>query len=529
MPSRYKDVYDVLLELAEKGVFVVLSFTKDGKEYYFTDPEEIKFIPAVKENFKWLCEGCYEEQETTIANIIAPNKKLPTRCRPCTMSEKMGSETNYSFRDKLEEENWEYCDSLERKITIKSLDYVNVKCSNNHPTQTTPNRWKAGHRCKTCSNNNKKVTMESIKLDFENSNFKLDEKFTYSDYIDNKTTIPCICRKCKKPHKISLVNLRKNIGGCGECSGLYTFDEMLKFLDETKKIFKSITIEDAEEDYKEFVLNEDYITYDCSTENCNFLNYRTTWRSIKEGNRCPNCAQKKREETNLREYGVDNPSKNEEIKKKIPKTHFDRTGYNFPMQNPVSLEKMMKTNRENHNGVHNFQTPENRILAYQGQLDKYGCMFLLSEEGKKKMLNLYGVEHPMKNPELFEKMMKSAHKRKEFIFPSGRKCNVQGYEPFALKKLLDDGIEEDVIFTTNIPTIPYMKNEKEYIYHPDIMIKSNNNIEKIIEVKSEYTLKADIEVNTLKFFSASKLYNFEVWVFDNKGKIINILYFVEEE
>lgn len=299
---------------------------------------------------------------------------------------------------------------------------------------------------------------------------------------------------------------------------------MTTFLKENDKEFVSITINNKEEKNKQFILNEDYITYIC---NCNYNKpHRTTWRQIKEGAKCPNCAQKQREETNIEKYGVNNPSKSTEVKQKIVNTNREKTGHDYPMQNPESLSKMMKTNREHNGGVHNFQTPEIRSMAYQGQLNKYGTCFLQSPEGKKKMMELYGVEHNMQNTEIFQKMVEKSYRtRKEFIFPSGKKCNVQGYEPFALQKLLNDGVSEDNIFTKDIPSIPYLKENKKSFYHPDIMIRVNGEVKKIVEVKSEYTIFADAEMNILKFFAISKLYNFEVWIFNKKGELIDILTF----
>lgn len=520
MPNRYKDIYDLLLDLDEKGVSVILSFTKDGEEHYFLDPEEIDFIPTTKENIRWLCSGCYEEQNVTLASLLASYRVLPIRCRGCTMSAKSNGYTNYKFRDLLQKENWEYCDDLSKEIVIKSMDFVNAKCNKGHPVKTTPNKWKNEHRCKFCANDNKRNDSESVKEEIEEKGFKLPENF---NYVSNATIMPVTCSRCGNETEMTLGNIRKNIGGCRECSGRTLFEEMTDFLEQNNKTFKSITVENKEEEYKQFILNEDYITYIC---NCNYNKpHRTTWRQIKEGAGCPNCAQKQREKTNIEKYGVDNPSKNKDIQEKIVNTNEGKTGYKYPMQNPESLEKMMKTNKKNHGGVHNFQTPEIRSMAYQGQLNKYGCMFLQSEEGKKKMMELYGVEHNMQNAKIFEQKQKNSFQRKEFTFPSGRIDTVQGYEPFALKKLLNDGIMENHIYTTNIPPISYIKEEKKCVYHPDIMIKIGNEIKKIIEVKSEYTIFLHAEMNLLKFLTISKLYNFEVWIFNAKGELIDILTF----
>ena len=66
-----------------------------------------------------------------------------------------------------------------------------------------------------------------------------------------------------------------------------------------------------------------------------------------------------------------------------------------------------------------------------------------------------------------------------------------------------------------------MYNNNELVYYPDIYIKSLN---KIIEVKSTWTYKMYKEKNIAKWNATiNSGYEFEVWVFNNKGecKIIN--------
>jgi len=53
----------------------------------------------------------------------------------------------------------------------------------------------------------------------------------------------------------------------------------------------------------------------------------------------------------------------------------------------------------------------------------------------------------------------------------------QGYEPFALHMLLDNGIDEDDIYTgIDVPSIKYHHKNKNCVYYPDIYIKSTNTI-----------------------------------------------------
>jgi hypothetical protein len=128
----------------------------------------------------------------------------------------------------------------------------------------------------------------------------------------------------------------------------------------------------------------------------------------------------------------------------------------------------------------------------------------------------------MQHPEICEKSHKNSFKLKEYIFPSGKKCNIQGYENFALDELLYiENIDENDIFTSKmeVPEIWYYDGDKNHRYFTDIYIKSQN---KCIEVKSEWTLNLDINVFNLKKESAiSSGYVFELRVYNKNKERIN--------
>jgi hypothetical protein len=122
----------------------------------------------------------------------------------------------------------------------------------------------------------------------------------------------------------------------------------------------------------------------------------------------------------------------------------------------------------------------------------------------------------MQNEEYFEKCMKNSHRFKEYVLPSGRVVKIQGYENLALDKLLETHKEEDLIVGTKeiksiIGRIEYTFEGKNKVYHPDIYIVSEN---KVIEVKSTYTIKVDIEKNRAKQKAVlDKGMNFEFMIF----------------
>jgi hypothetical protein len=126
----------------------------------------------------------------------------------------------------------------------------------------------------------------------------------------------------------------------------------------------------------------------------------------------------------------------------------------------------------------------------------------------------------MQNYEIAEKSHKNSYNLKEYTLPSNNIVKVQGYEPFALDILLKIFNENDIIIERkDIPIIKYETNKKIFTYYPDIFIPKEN---KIIEVKSIWTYNVNLEKNILKQkASINNGYNFEFWIFNNKGQKIN--------
>ncbi len=123
---------------------------------------------------------------------------------------------------------------------------------------------------------------------------------------------------------------------------------------------------------------------------------------------------------------------------------------------------------------------------------------------------------------MLEKNQNSARRFKEITLPSGDIRKVQGYEPFAIKELLNSYNENEIITQRkNIPRIKYIHNEKQKYYFPDIYLPSEN---KIIEVKSTWTIKYNKDIIKLKEKATKESgYNYEIWCFDCNGnkQIIN--------
>jgi len=158
-------------------------------------------------------------------------------------------------------------------------------------------------------------------------------------------------------------------------------------------------------------------------------------------------------------------------------------------------------------------------------MDKYGVDHIskckdIQELKKENCLNKYGVESNVQRPEIAEKIISSSYKLKEYTFPSGQICKVQGYEPFALNDLINNYKIDETDIITGVKYVPeiwyYDNNLKRHRHYVDIFIKSQN---KCIEIKSSWTVKRE---NVFKKQEAGKAlgYLYEIWVYDEKGKII---------
>ena len=308
------------------------------------------------------------------------------------------------------------------------------------------------------------------------------------------------------------------------------------------------------EDYSQSKLTRDiYIKTKCSYENCiNDVNKK--FRELeKAGPFCVNCIKikasnmrkqsclekygvenaaqnlKVREKminTCLEKYGVKNTFQNNNVKNKIKETMIKRYGVENPNQSESIKNKSKSTNLEKYGFEYSSQNKENREKYKKTCFEKYGFEnpSQNNEIKNKKIvtaLKNWGVKYPIQNSEIFEKALDNSHKFKKYVLPSGKILKCQGYEPFAFRDLLKTDIDEANIINERkkLPEIWFFdKNNKEHRYYVDIYIPSQN---KCIEVKSIYTYNKDKQINLLKQEAAKKLgYNFEFWIYDNKGNKI---------
>lgn len=216
----------------------------------------------------------------------------------------------------------------------------------------------------------------------------------------------------------------------------------------------------------------------------------------------------KRKQSLMNNYGVENVFQLEDVKEKSKETKLNNHGDENYNNRDKFLETMdgrweellakgKQTNLERY-GDENFNNPEkNKATKLKNHEDEN---YVNVEQYKQTSLKNWGVEHPSQNIEVFNKMIKSRFKLKDYILPSGKIVKVQGYEPRALDILFQiykesDLLIEDMDIENKIGKIFYNKEGKKCRYYPDIYIISEN---KIIEVKSFWTFECNKEINILK-------------------------------
>ena len=225
---------------------------------------------------------------------------------------------------------------------------------------------------------------------------------------------------------------------------------------------------------------------------------------------CKECTKsnmvKKCKKTCLKNIGVENPMQSEIIKEKIKQTCLEKYNCENPFQNEEIKEKIKQTCLKNIGVEHPMQSE------------------IIKEKIKQTCLEKYNCENPSQNSELSQKQFKNSFNKKEYILPSGKTIQVQGYEDLALDILIyHENIDENdiTINRSEVPEIWYDDNGKYHRYYVDIFIKSLN---KCIEVKSEYTFNTNKKINLLKHkYVKYNRYNSEIWIFDNKKTLINVI------
>ena len=246
--------------------------------------------------------------------------------------------------------------------------------------------------------------------------------------------------------------------------------------------------------------------------------------------------KEKIKQTNIAKYGTENPFKSEVIQSQIRATNIERYSVANAMQSPAIQAKLEKTSMERYGTrrpsenstikakiktAHTSKSLD-EVNAIKASLQRYGTTSpnhadIVKQHKMEASLQKYGTPNPMQNQEIQAKAQRNAFRHKDFTMPSGAIRRVQGYEPFALKELLNTYTEDQIITDrAAVPRIPYTVGGKQRYYFPDIYLP---HIKKIIEVKSTWTYSCTTDNISQKEAATRDIgYDYELWVYNGKGE-----------
>jgi hypothetical protein len=326
-------------------------------------------------------------------------------------------------------------------------------------------------------------------------------------YLGGKANVKCKCiyKNCENEFEKKFENLIKTGSYCLSCIKIMTNERRKQFCLE-KYGCENVTQNNLiREKQKNAILQKYGVEYSFQSE------------SVKN----------KIKAICLEKYGVENPSQNKNIKNKSKKTCLEKYDVEYTSQIKENRDKFKATCLEKYGVENPSQNEEIKNKKLVTSLKNWGVKYpSQNEEIKNKKIETclqnWGVEYPMQNNIIMSKNVKQNYKKKEYILPSNKIIEIQGYENFALDELIiNEKIEESNIVTgvKNVPTIWYNDdNGKKHRHYVDIFITSQN---RCIEVKSTWTAEKNKHNIFLKQKAAKELgYKYEIWCYNNKKEKI---------
>ncbi len=206
-------------------------------------------------------------------------------------------------------------------------------------------------------------------------------------------------------------------------------------------------------------------------------------------------------------------------KEQIEKHKNKMIGRKFPNKNYTDEQRKIMSERMKNRVV----SPKTKKKISEGLTKSWEKGLYNKEDLKikrqKTIFEKHGVIHISQVPEIHKKQQK--HRFKKYSMPSGKIVNIQGYENYALDYLLKTYKEEQLcVDRKTTPKIKYKNETGEHLYYPDIFIPKENLI---IEVKSDWTYKMELEKNLLKKQATIETgYNFQFLIFDENGGLVRL-------
>lgn len=155
------------------------------------------------------------------------------------------------------------------------------------------------------------------------------------------------------------------------------------------------------------------------------------------------------------------------------------------------MEKQRATSREKYGTDYPWQSKHNKGFL---------------EKKRTTCTERYGFAHPLMNSEVYLKQAKSAYRIKKITI-EGVEFNCQGYEHHVLPKLVKRFGVRNVVSQFDPQFLPIV--DENSFFAPDFYIKSRKTY---VEVKSTWTLIADLKKNRLKAKLALLLGHNVVWL-----------------
>jgi hypothetical protein len=431
------------------------------------------------------------------SSINFDNFKRGSRCKNC---EPITTRTKYTFESVLEYFKNQGCVLISEKyINNKSkLDYICI-CGNK--ASSNFDNFKRGNKCGKC----KTSTFTQVQEYFKENGCELLSK----EYKNTKSNLEYIC-ECgnknditfghfKEGRRCTCKNKRKN-------NVYFTTQKFDKVLKQLKKNFKK----------KQFKNKKTKLKYICKCGDKINGKKCQKCRKIKILERLSKYFKKQGCKLLTKEY-IDSNTKLEYMcncgnKSSIKLSHF-KSGSRCM---ECCIYKKLTFDY-----VFEFFKSNNCILLSKKYINIKSKLNYICKCGEESSITFNNFKYGKNCKECgYEKTTRKTYNYKEFTFPSGKTRKVQGYEHFILKELLKIYSEEQILTDRrDVPKIEYYYKQKRR-YYPDIFIPHLN---KVIEVKSFWTLQLGYVKNMLKSIAAKKNFDYEIWIYNEKDSSIHIL------
>jgi len=406
--------------------------------------------------------------------------------------------TYESVKKHFEEEG---CELLQTD-NINSTTKMKYRCSCGNESEIRYNKFKIGQRCRKCAGN-EKLTFQFVQKYFKEQECELLE----TEYTNSNIPMKYLC-VCGNQSTIRFSSFKLG-QRCKKCAGLETLT--YKYV---KNFFEKNGCKLLEPEY---INSSTKIKYICK----NGHNQQVVFGSFHRGKRCKTCAHREKHTfEDVQKYFKEQECElldTEYIDSNTPMKYICKCGNESKIRysNFKQGQRCMKClysfftidNIKKYFIEHKCELLEDEYISSDTKM-KYCCKC-----GNKSNISWDNFKQGCRCRLCgYEKIEKSGKTHKDYILPSNKIIRIQGYENVALDELIKVYKEDDIITDKrNMPKITYYFEDKQRRYYPDIYIKSIN---KIVEIKSDWTYNKDLEKNKLKEITTKELnFNFEFWIY----------------